>query len=403
VGMGNPNLLTGQAREAVAASDRLIGAQRMLDCFPDYTKEKICAAVPDKISQAITKCGKDERIAILLSGDCGFYSAARGLEWLSEGAAVRHIPGISSLQYFCAQLGTGWEDVYPLSLHGRDADLIGIVSNHPRTFLLTGGKWTVKAICERLCEHGFGNLLVQVGERLSYPEEQITRGEARVLCHREFDSLAVMLIHNGSIRGKTQPATCGLPDEWFLRTQVPMTKSEVRAVSLSKLWLRQGMTVWDVGAGTGSVAIEAARMLSGSGLVCAVEKEKEALALIEQNRLRFNLHNLNIIAGRAPAALRELPIPDAVFVGGSSGGISAILRDALERNPKVRLVVNAITLETVGATLDCFNEAALPNQEAVQLSVARAKLVGANHMMMGQNPIYILSAGGKAGYGIRDL
>ena len=165
-------------------------------------------------------------------------------------------------------------------------------------------------------------------------------------------------------------------------------------ISISKLCIRQGQTVWDVGAGTGSVCVEIARILP-DGTVYAVEKEEEALTLLERNRRKFGVSNLTIIEGIAPDVLKNLPDPDAVFVGGSSGRIASIVGCAVQKNPHVRVVANAITLETVSAVLDSFNRLGLHDQEVVQLSVAKSKAVGKNHMMLGQNPVYILSAGGN--------
>lgn len=392
IGMGNPKLLTMQAKEIIDTSGCLIGAQRMLDCFPDSRAQKIAAATPEKMMLAIGSCQADSA-SVLVSGDCGFYSAATGLSKRMQNGQAVYIPGISSLQYFCARLSMAWDDVTVISLHGREENLISAVLRNPKTFVLTGGTQSVRQICTQMCEYGLGACLIHAGERLSYPEERIVTDSAEVLSGQDFDSLAVMLIENPHAAGRF-PVTHGLRDEQFLRGEVPMTKSEVRAVSISKLCIRQGQTVWDVGAGTGSVCVEIARILP-DGTVYAVEKEEEALTLLERNRRKFGVSNLTIIEGIAPDVLKNLPDPDAVFVGGSSGRIASILDCAVQKNPHVRVVANAIMLETVSAVLDSFNRLGLHDQEVVQLSVAKSKAVGKNHMMLGQNPVYILSAGGN--------
>ena len=394
VGMGNPKLLTAQAAEAVAASNCLIGAQRMLDCFPESPARKIAAATPEKIAEAIFSQTELEPIAVLVSGDCGFYSAAKGLSWPLECEDVEYLPGISSLQYFCAKLRISWDDVKPISLHAGEQDLLGTVTTSAKTFVLSGGSRSAREICARLCENGFGDCTVHIGERLSYPEETITSGTANAHSAQEFDPLSVLLIHNAGALRRQPPATHGIPDDRFLRGEVPMTKEEVRTVSIAKMRLRPGQTVWDIGAGTGSISVEIARILPG-GVVYAVEKEENAIALIRQNQMKFGVPNLKIVQGMAPWALSDLPAPDVAFIGGSSGGISPVIDLILQKNPAARIVANAITLETVGAVLDCFNRLELEQQEVVQLSVAKSKTVGGNHMMMGQNPIYILSAGGE--------
>lgn len=394
VGMGNPKLLTAQAAEAVATSDCLIGAQRMLDCFPESRARKIAAATPEKIAEAIFSQKGLESIAVLVSGDCGFYSAAKGLSRPLECADVEYLPGISSLQYFCAKLRVSWDDVKLISLHAGEQNIIGAVTTSEKTFVLSGGSRSARQICARLCENGFGDCTVHIGERLSYPDETISSGAAKELSSQEFDPLSVLLIQNTGALRRLPPVTHGIPDDRFLRGDVPMTKEEVRAVSIAKMHLRPGQIVWDIGAGTGSVSVEIARVLWG-GVVYAVEKEENAVALIRQNQMKFGVPNLKIVQGTAPWALSALPAPDAVFIGGSSGVISPVIDLVLQKNPAARIVANAITLETVGAVLDCFNRLELEQQEVVQLSVAKSKTVGGNHMMMGQNPIYILSAGGE--------
>ena len=239
---------------------------------------------------------------------------------------------------------------------------------------------------------GFGELSVWVGENLSYPEERITRGTAQELSEHRFASLSVMLVCNE--RAQLPPPSHGLPDSAFLRGDVPMTKAQVRAAAVAALRLQHGWTVWDVGAGTGSISVEIARVLP-DGMVYAVEKNAAALELLSQNRMQFGLHNLKIVKGRAPIVLESLPIPDAVFVGGSSGEIAQILSLALTRNRKVRIAVTAITIETLAAVVDFFNQNALQDQEIVQIACTRAKTVGGNRMMLGENPVYLMSAGGS--------
>lgn len=391
VGMGNPALLTREAWDTIRGCKILIGAQRLLDAFPEVAARKIAAASPAKMAEAVLACGEGEA-AVLVSGDVGFYSAARKLKDLLDGAKVVFLPGISSLQYFCAKLCTAWDDARVVSLHGRDCDLCGIVASSPKVFALTGGENGPGALCARLQEAGLGAVWVEIGERLSYPDERITRGSAAELAGKAFDPLSVMLIGNPAARPR--PAAHGLPDGAFLRGGTPMTKEEVRAVSIVKLRLRRGMTVWDVGAGTGSVSVEIARVLE-DGVVYAVEREADALALIERNRARFGLWNLRPAAGCAPEALEGLPAPDAVFIGGSSGKLMEIVGAALEKNLAARIVINAVTLETVTVALGCFERLSLRNPDAVQLSVSRVREVGSHHIMQAQNPVWILSAGGS--------
>ena len=148
-----------------------------------------------------------------------------------------------------------------------------------------------------------------------------------------------------------------------------------------------------MGAGTGSVSIEGAFAVP-AGQVFAVERKPEAVSLIEQNRARFGVPNLHVVSGTAPEALAHLPAPDRVFVGGSSGQLREIMLCAMAKNPRVRIVVNAITLETVGEALRCFTSLGMEQVDITQINVAKGRTAGAYHLMMGQNPVYLISGNG---------
>lgn len=181
-------------------------------------------------------------------------------------------------------------------------------------------------------------------------------------------------------------------DEWFIRGDVPMTKSEVRAVSVAKLELSADSVLYDIGAGTGSVSVEAAASLP-EGMVYAVEKKQEAVELLKKNREKFQAGQIRIIEGAAPEALEGLEPPTHVFLGGTSGKMENILSLLLEKNPEVRVVVNAITLESVSKVME-WTAARGIEADIVLVSVSRAKAAGRVHMMMAQNPVYIISFGG---------
>lgn len=181
-------------------------------------------------------------------------------------------------------------------------------------------------------------------------------------------------------------------DSQFIRGKVPMTKAEVRAVSISKLELCSDAVVYDVGAGTGSVSIEIARQLYG-GTVYAIEKNPEAMQLLEQNRERFAVSNLKLISGTAPETFHGLPVATHAFLGGTGGCLEEILMRLFEMNPKMRIVMNVIALESLQTALQTVWKFGL-EPEIVSMQVARAEKAGAYHLMKGENPVYILSFGG---------
>ncbi len=182
-------------------------------------------------------------------------------------------------------------------------------------------------------------------------------------------------------------------DEEFIRDQVPMTKYEVRAVSLAKLELTEAGVLYDIGAGTGSVSIEGAR-IARLGKVLAVEKDPSALVLLQANKKKFQADNMEIIPGTAPEILAGLEKPTHVFIGGSSGNMEGILDAILKKNPKARVVINLIALESLTGTMAALKKRGI-EPEIVSIQAARARKAGEYHLMQGQNPVYILSFGGR--------
>ena len=389
VGMGNPDTLTGQALRAIEESPVLVGARRLLE---PWTQGHDCVPLiaASDIAEFIHK-QQQGPIGVLLSGDTGFYSGAKTLWPLLGNDEVETIPGISSLSYFCAKLQTSWQDVKILSAHGRSHNVAGEIQRNAKTFALTGGATKAEDICRALAERGLGEVQVSVGERLSYEDERILTGTAAELAKETFADLAVLLAVNPAPIQRPWD-TPGLPDGAFLRGDVPMTKEEVRALSISKLHLQEHHVVWDVGAGTGSVSVECA-LACPAGRVYAVEKKEAALALMAENKARFHVTNLDLVPGMAPEALEELPAPDRVFLGGTSGNLEEILNVIFHKNPAARVVCTAVTLETVGEAARLF--AGLENPDMVQISVTRTRQAGRYHLMDAQNPVWIFSGEGR--------
>lgn len=393
VGMGNPALLTVQAWETLRRCGLLIGAKRLLDAVPELTAPKCPLVRPSEIAETI-RTSDAEEAAVLFSGDIGFFSGAKRLYPLLEGWEVEGIPGVSSLSYFAAKCQKPWQDAYVVSCHGRDGGTVAAVQSHAKTFLLTGGAYKVEILCRLLIEAGLGDLPAWAGEWLSYPQERIVHGTAAELAEERFDDLAVLLVENPAPVQRTCAAP-GLPDSAFQRGKVPMTKEEVRTLAVSKLRPRRDSVIWDVGAGTGSVSVECA-LAASEGTVWAVERSAEGVRLLECNRERFGVSNLRIVEGIAPEALQSLPAPDRVFLGGSGGGLEGILDLIWAKNPKARVVLTAVTLETLSKLTDYLRARPRLSMELVQLSVARAEILGSHHLLRAENPIFLVTLEGEA-------
>lgn len=407
VGPGNPDLLSRAALDAIGIADVVIGAHRALvgiDVPPDVVRCELVKTAD--IVAALTDAASWQRAVVVMTGDVGLFSGARRLVEALSGDAqvdVRVIPGISSASYLAARLGRPWQDWRFASAHGVACDIVAEAERAGELFLVTSGGEDPSRLSGELVQAGFGDARVTVAERLSYPDERITCATASEIAGQTFDDLNVMLIEfaggAGSPANSRWPyASSGIPDEFFIRGDVPMTKQEVRAVALAKLRLAATDTVWDVGAGTGSVSIEAA-LVARAGSVWAVERNATGVRLIRENADAFGCGNVHAVPGVAPEALAKLPVPDAVFVGGSAGELPSIVEAALEKNSQVRLCVPCVTVETLTEACALLSGSRFKGFEACQVSAARAEAVGSHHLMKAQNPVFLVSARGAGGEG----
>ena len=392
IGMGDPDTLIPAAERACRAADLIVGAKRVTDALKGFGKP-VRHAVAAKDIEAILRTEPVQNIVVAMSGDTGFYSGTKNLLPLIGDLEPTVLPGISSIQYFAAKAGVSWDDALLLSAHGRPCNYVTKIRRSPKTILLVGGDRGAADLLAALRDNGLGHLIVTVGENLSYPEERITRGAAEELAEQTFAPLSLVLVENPEATNAV--STQGRPDGDFLRTEVPMTKSEVRAVTLSKLRLTKNALCWDVGAGSGSVSLEMAEVCE-DGLVYAIERKSEACDLIEQNKKHLGVTNVTVVEGSAPDALLDLPAPTHVFIGGSGGELKDIMAMVLEKNPAARIVVNTVTAETFAAALDAMKILPVTDVEIVELSVSRGRQVGSYHLMTAQNPVYLFSCrGGK--------
>lgn len=390
VGCGGAGTLTVEGRRALAGADYLLGAERLLAGLPpEYTCPRRAATRPEEVLALLLE-GNCRRPCVLYSGDTGFYSGARRLLPLlkERGIEARVLPGISSLQYFAALLGRPWQDWKLCSAHGVDCDPVrGVMEGRP-VFFLTGGALDPAGLCRRLCAAGLGALEVTVGEELSCPGERVLHGRAEEFACRTFAPLSVLLAEPapGVWRGGA-----GIEDGAFLRGQTPMTKQEVRAAVLAKLAVGPEDLCWDIGAGTGSVSVELALRCRE---VWAVERDPDACALCRANRERFGAWNLRLVEGEAPGALEGLPRPDAVFVGGSGGNAGEILQTVRRVSPAARVCLSAITLETLTEAFQALTALGYET-EVTQISVSRTREAGGLHLLLAQNPVFLITGAAK--------
>ena len=388
MGSGQPENLTLQGLAALRQADLILGARRLLAVLPaGCTENRAAAYRPDEVAELLQTSGAENAV-LVYSGDTGFYSGASSMMEKLEalGVRARVLPGLSSIQLLAAALGRPWQGWNLVSAHGRTCDPVAECMQGRPTFFLTGGSEDPATLCAQLAAEGFGDVQAVVGQCLGTPEEKLFRGSVKELAAGRFNSLSVLLVEAAEVLPRRAP---GLPDEAFERGDVPMTKQEVRAAVLAKLAVRPEDILWDVGAGTGSVSVELA-LAAPRGRVYAVECRPEGCALIKANREKFRTRNLVLVEGLAPAVLSDLPAPDAVFIGGSKGSLAAIVDAALDKNPDARICVSAIALETLSAAVAALTAKGRTVQVS-QIAVSRAKAVGGLHLMMAQNPIYLIT------------
>ncbi|MDE6849024.1 MAG: precorrin-6y C5,15-methyltransferase (decarboxylating) subunit CbiE, partial [Ruminococcus sp.] len=314
-GMDGVKTLTLEAFTIIDSADVLIGAGRMLEPFEHLQKKMICEYSAEKIADYIHNCGHNT-IVVLMSGDCGFYSGAKRL---SEFLDCEIVSGISTPVYFCSKIGRQWENMKFVSLHGKHGNVAVNVMQNEHCFFLLGGKITPAEICGTLCRYGLGAVSVFVGENLCYENERIISGTAESLQDIESGNLCAVITENKNYM-KYIPS--GIDDGDFIRTAIPMTKAEVRAVAVSKLNIGRNSICWDIGCGTGSVSVEMAVKCTDGG-VYAFDKNLKAVKLTSENSEKFGCDNIHVYESLFPEDIPEnIPVPNCVFIGGASGKIS---------------------------------------------------------------------------------
>ncbi len=402
IGMGAPETMTLEGLLACEQADCIIGAKRMLEavkkslnCWNVSRKDAVQMVsmyLSTEIAEYIRTHKEYHHIVIALSGDVGFYSGAKKLTDALAEYPLHLICGISSGVYFAAKLQTSWDDMLLTSMHGRQMNLLAALKKSKKVFTLASDAKSIRELAELLLNYGMDELTMSVGTNLSYPEEQITTGTPADFQNYDTAGVSVVLLEK---KEHTAPViTHGIPDEVFIRAKVPMTKEEVRSISLSKLQLCEDSIVYDVGAGTGSISIEAACM-AAQGMVYAIEQKEEAVELIRENQKKFGVSNLQIIHGKAPEAFAGLPAPTHAFLGGTGGNMREIIGLLWEKNPQIRIVVNCIALETLAEITGLLQEWGISDADIASVNISKSKKLGQYHLMLGQNPVYVISFGGK--------
>lgn len=383
---------SGRALELVGQAQILLGGARQLELFPDFPGEKV--AIGSNLGEIVERLKKaDRRAVVLASGDPLFFGIGRYLLRNLPEENFEFVPNVTSVQYAFAKIREPWDDAVFISAHGRGLKgaVDRIVAND-KAAVLTDEFNTPAAIAAELIERGRDGYAAYLCENLGTDQERVTATDVKGLLEIEAAPLNVLiLIKEYEAGGDEYVPTLGIPDEEFATVKKLITKEEVRVVTLAKLKLRHDMTLWDLGAGSGSVSIEADHLLP-NGRIFAVERNPQCIEFIKENLGRFNARHVTLIEGEAPACLETLPDPDRVFIGGSGGNLWAILEAVDGRLPAGgRVVLNAVTLDTLTAANEYFDNAGY-QVEVTTINIARTRPLTDYKMFEAYNPVYIVVA-----------
>ena len=337
----------------------------------------------------------EHQVCVLASGDPLFFGVGALVAKRIGENHVELIPTPASVQWAFARTGIAWEDAEFLSVHGRSADgFVVRVRRSAKVAVLTDAENTPARLAARLLEHGDAAWSAWVCERLAGPGERVRRFTlAELAAERDIDPLNVLLLMRAPETWRAPPAIPFLHEDTFAKRMPKkglITKREVRLLSLAALSIAPDAIVWDIGAGSGSVSIEAA-MLAPRGRVYAIEVDPEGVAICRDNVRTHGTDNVHVIEGRAPEALAALEAPDAVFIGGSKGSMEPIIEVSLAAlRPGGRLVVNAVTLENVAEAYAALRSRSL-DPEVTLVQIARGAALAHYQRYEALNPIHILA------------
>lgn len=411
--------LTSQALTHLRQADLVIGGKRTLELFADqlaagaHTRDLTgrLSQVPDWVldAQALGR-----RVVVLATGDplchgiAGFLQARLCIE------ACEILPNVSTVQLACARLGLPWQDMKILSVHSRDSGewrqgagqehglypLLRAVQRHDRLAFFTSPENTPERIARMLVSEGLAEeFRLAVAERLLRENERVIADCSVVeAARRQFAHPNILLLWRGVPRPRE--VGFGLADERYRQRQPGrglITRREVRAVSLARLQLCADSVVWDIGAGSGAVGLEAAR-LCPDGHVYAMEKNGEDLAIAAENRRCHGVHNYTLVHNKAPQGLDAWPDPDAVFVGGSGGALTELVRLCMRRlKGGGILVMNFVTFENLTSAIAVLKETGA-QWDVTQLQSSRSQPILDMHRLAAENPVWIVCARGDQGH-----
>jgi precorrin-6Y C5,15-methyltransferase (decarboxylating) len=385
--------LSQTIRETIARAEILVGGERQLEAFRDHPAHKITVKAPlDRVIEEVSQARQGKRaVVVLADGDPGFFGIGKRLVTALGSEQVEIYPNLTILQAAAARIKIPWEEIITVSLHGRKhlSPLLQALTRNDWVGVFTDREWHPGRIAETLIERQVDTFRMHIFEDLWRENEKTNTFELNEARGRSFPELNFVLLERTGAAEIRHGL--GLADESFLHGQGLITKREIRAVGLAMLRIEPGDTVWDLGAGCGSVAIEAA-FLASRGRVLAVEKEASRVRLIQSNIRRTGAYGVEVIHGEMPRCLDGLPEPDRIFLGGGVGGDPDVLTASFRRlKAGGHMVLHAVLLGTLEKARAFLDRHQTP-YHFVQVQISRSRELAGDERLEALNPVYIVGS-----------
>lgn len=379
-----------KALEIIAKADIMIGHQRHLAIFPDFAGEKRELGDLPELMEFLKQT--EQRVVMLASGDPTFFGVSRFLLRNLPKERIEIFPNVTSMQYAFARIKEPWDDGIFVSVHGRGMQqAVDRIISAEKACVLTDRNNTPAAIAGELIERGAEGYEAWLCEDLGMPTEKFTKTTVRGLLDIAASELNILILIRTYEPNLVHYPLIGIQDEEFQTSKKLITKLEVRAVTLAKLQLQDDLVLWDIGAGSGSVSIEAANLMP-TGRIFALEKNPQCVGFITENLKKFCAHNIKLIEAYAPEGLDELPDPDRVFIGGAGGRLDEIIDSVSQRlRPEGVVVINAVTLDTLTRGVEFLEDHGF-TVEATCINIAKTRKLTEFKMFEAHNPVYVIAA-----------
>jgi len=379
-----------KALEVIDKAEVMIGHQRHLDIIPHFTGEKQVLGDLSIMLDFLKKT--DKRTVVLGSGDPNFFGVARFLLRNLPKERIEIYPNVTSVQYAFARIKEPWDDAIFVSVHGRGLQrAIDRIIASEKVAVLTDQVNTPAAIARALIDRGAEGYDAWLCEEMGLPGEKFTKTDVKGLLEIKASPLNILILIKAWEPNLEHFPLIGIDDDQFATVKKLITKQEVRAVTLAKLQLQDDLVLWDVGAGSGSVSIEASNLMP-NGRIYALERNPQYIGFLRDNLKKFVARNVLLVEAFAPEGLDDLPDPDRVFIGGSGGMLEEIIEAADRRLKSEGLIVlNAVTLDTLTKAVEFLEDHGY-TVEVTCVNIAKTKGLTEYKLFEAQNPVYIVAA-----------